>query len=148
MEAIIKILAFVAIVIILIFLITRIWDYYKKQSKKMEESKIRPPLEYMNDVGIKCPDYWTYVGKSSDGTTYKCVNTFQLPVKDVSKCYTSNTDDKMYEFKALTEGINWNNMSDKERKDFVKSQYSTELSRCGWLTACGGVWLGVEDKCN
>jgi hypothetical protein len=148
MEAIIKILAFIAIVIILIFLIRRIWKYYQTQMKKKEESKIRPPLEYMNDVGVKCPDYWTYIGKSSDGKIYKCVNTFQLPVKDTSKCYSSGTDDKMYEFKALTEGKNWSNMSEDERKTFVKSQASNELSRCSWLSTCGGVWLGVEDKCN
>ncbi len=151
MQAIVKIFAFIGFVTILVYLTFRLWDYFKSQSDKADKAKIRPPLDYMNDVGIKCPDYWTYVGNGKNGN-YQCVNTFQLHVKDPSKCY-SDISNKMMIFKALQEGQNWSDMSDDDRTNFVKTQIASgdnilnNTNRCDWTNKCGAVWLGVGDKC-
>ncbi len=151
MQAIVKIFAFIGFVTILVYLTFRLWDYFKSQSDKADKAKIRPPLDYMNDVGIKCPDYWTYVGNDKNGN-YQCVNTFQLHVKDPSKCY-SDISNKMMIFKALQEGQNWSDMSDDDRTNFVKTQIASgdnilnNTNRCDWTHKCGTVWLGVGDKC-
>ncbi len=151
MQAIIKIFAFIGFLTILIYLIFRLWDYFKSRQEKADKAKIRPPLDYMNDVGVKCPDYWTYVGNDKNGN-YKCVNTFDLHVKEPSKCYT-DINNKMMMFGALQSGQDWTTMTDDERKSFVQNQMSVgdnipnNVSRCSWTNTCGSVWLGVQDKC-
>ncbi len=147
MEAIIKIFAFLGFVVLLYYLILRIWDYYKKSGEKSRKSQIRPPLEYMNEIGIKCPDYWTYNGKDSSGN-YQCLNSFDLQLKnnENDQCY-SNSSQKMMIFKALQEGKDWNTMSEDEQKSFVKNEKANNKSRCEWASQCGAVWLGVNDKC-
>ena len=150
MEAIVKIFAFIGFVVLLVFLTFRLWDYYQWKSTNDANSKIRPPLDYMNNVGIKCPDYWTYTGLDSNGN-YTCVNTFDLTVKDNNTCYSDPTNKTMV-FKALQDGQDWSTMSDDDRIDFVKNQkasgnFTNNNTRCGWTNSCGAVWLGVQDKC-
>lgn len=140
-----KILGYFAIIVIFVYLVQRVWAYFIWRDQQIKNSEMRPPLDYMQKIGIKCPDYWTYVGDDSDGN-YRCVNTFGLNVKDTSKCYTT---DKEYVFKALQRGKDWATMTDKQRNDFVKKEtLSSGKTRCDWLNECGGVWLGVKERCN
>ena len=150
MQAIVKIFAAIGFVVILFYLSTRLWEYFKSSGEATDKAKIRPPLDYMNDIGIKCPDYWTYVGNDSNGN-YQCVNTFNLHVKKPTECYSDITNQMMV-FKALQDGQNWSDMSDDDRKNFVKTQNASgtilnNTNRCDWTNKCGAIWLGVSDKC-
>ncbi len=147
MDAIIRILALVGMVTIIIYLIFKLWAYYTAVSERRRKAAIRPPLDYMNNIGIKCPDYWVYTGKDANGN-YKCVNKFNLDVADTGKCYTGSLEDKTSVFKALGSDKNWETMTDDERTSFVNEEVSGVGSRCNWVSNCKGVWLGVQNICN
>ncbi len=154
MDAIIKIMAFVGFVVILLYLIYKMWGYVDYRAKKKANSLIRPPLDYMNTVGIKCPDYWTYIGTDDNGN-YICANTYGIPLKSgatEANCYNNTTEKKVH-FGALTD--NWEDMTKDERKDFIKSNKPTKITtipgyndtRCNFSKNCVNVWSGVQNQC-
>ncbi len=152
MDALIKIMAFVGFIVIFIYLVVKLWGYAGKLAQKRTDSLIRPPLDYMNTIGVKCPDYWSYVGTDSKGN-YKCVNTYDIPIKGTTaQCY-NNTTDKSVVFGALTK--NWQDMTKKERKDFLKNSKPSNVStttgyndtRCNYASNCVNVWSGVQNQC-
>ncbi len=154
MDALIKIMAIVGFIVIFIYLIYKLWGYVDYQSKKRANSLIRPPLDYMNTVGVKCPDYWTYTGTDNNGN-YLCVNTYDIPLKAInsSQCYT-DVQNKTVVFGALTK--NWQDMTKDERKDFLKNNKASNVSnittnyndtRCNFSKNCVNVWSGVQNQC-
>ena len=154
MDALIKIMAFVGFIVIFIYLIYKLWGYIDYQSVKRANSLIRPPLDYMNTVGVKCPDYWTYTGTDSNGN-YKCVNTYNIPLKtgaQTNQCY-NNTQESSVVFGALTK--NWQDMTVDERKDFLKNNKPSTVTttsnyndtRCNFSKNCVNVWSGVQGQC-
>lgn len=147
MDAIIRIFALVGMVTIVVYLIFKLWAYYKAVADKRKKAAIRPPLDYMNNIGIKCPDYWVYAGTDANGN-YRCVNKFDLDVADPSKCYTGSIEDKTMVFKALGSDKNWETMSDDEKSSFLGESVTGGSSRCGWVSDCKGVWLGVQNICS
>ncbi len=148
MDAIIRILALVGMVTIIIYLIFKLWAYYTAVSERRRKAAIRPPLDYMNNIGIKCPDYWVYAGTDANGN-YKCVNKFNLDVADTAKCYTGNNAEKTFIFKALGSDKNWETMTEDEKTSFVTNEApSGGSSRCKWISDCKGVWLGVQNICS
>lgn len=146
MDAIIRIFALVGMVTIIVYLIFKLWAYYTAVAEKRRKAAIRPPLDYMNNIGIKCPDYWVYAGTDSNGN-YKCVNKFNLDVADTGKCYT-NTSDKTYIFKALGSDKNWETMTEDDKTNFLNEAAPNQSSRCKWISECKGVWLGVQNICG
>ncbi len=152
MDAIIKIMAFVGFVVILIYLIYKLWGYIDYRAKKTRDSLIRPPLDYMNTIGIKCPDYWAYTGTDDNGN-YKCVNTYNIPLKGTpSQCYTDQANTTVV-FGALTD--DWQDMSIDDRKDFIKKNKPSNVTttsgyndtRCNFSKNCVNVWSGVQNQC-
>ena len=153
MDALIKVMAFIGFVVIIIYLIYRFWNYFIFINNKRKNASIRPPLEYMNNIGIKCPDYWTYKGISANGN-YICENTFDLPFKNNNKeCYT-DSNSKITEFGALSDSQNWQDMSEDDRKNFIKTSKASTVTtttsnenRCAFTQYCQSVWLGVQNQC-
>ncbi len=153
MDALIKVMAFIGFVVIIIYLIYRFWNYFIFINNKRKNASIRPPLEYMNNIGIKCPDYWTYKGISANGN-YICENTFDLPfTKNNTQCYTDSTS-KITEFGALSDSQNWQDMSEDDRKNFIKTSKAAgditntnNENRCAFTQNCQSVWLGVQNQC-
>lgn len=152
MDALIKIMAFVGFLVIFFYLIIKIWGYMGKMAQKRRDSKIRPPLDYMNTIGVKCPDYWNYVGNDNKGN-YKCINTYDIPLKGTAQqCYT-DVQNKTSVFGALTK--NWQDMSKDDRKNFLKTSKPSNVTtttgyndtRCNFASNCVNVWSGVQNQC-
>jgi len=146
MDAIIRIFAFVGIITIIVYLIFKLWAYYTAIAERRRKAAIRPPLDYMNNIGIKCPDYWVYAGTDGSGN-YKCVNKFNLDVANAGKCCTNTTDNTAV-FKALGSDKNWETMTDDEKTSFLNEELPGVGSRCNWISNCKGVWLGVQNICS
>lgn len=150
MDALIKVMAFVGAIIIFIYIILKLWNYFIYMNNKRKNASIRPPLDYMNNIGIKCPDYWTYKGNDSNGN-YICENTFNLSPKSGDQCYTDSAN-KITVFGTLSKS--WQDMSDNDRKNFIKNTKATGVTtnsnnetRCAFTQNCQSVWLGVQNQC-
>ena len=169
MTIVINILAVVGFIILLSYLISYIYYYFKHRSEQVKMSEVNPPNQYMQQTGIKCPDYWVNTGVDANGN-YICKNMFNLNVhnttpptdgicKDI-KCYHSDSD-KTVKFSGLGSKKTWesnnpNGMTsydDKEKYSFVNDAGSGTSSRCDWINCCGaetntkGVWQGVQSTC-
>ena len=61
--------------------------------------KKMPPIDYMIIEGVKCPDYWVYMGDDKSGN-HICKNQYNIPVANASSsmCY-SDTQNKIMKFK-------------------------------------------------
>lgn len=163
----INILAIVGVLVIISYIVYYLWKYLQHKTKQEMMSKISPPDDYMQQTGIKCPDYW--VNTSSDASTYTCQNVNNIPIVESSKKPTGFTCNSggIVKFDAIANGKTWEHgnpnglksLTNKERNDFVKGSVATgTVSRCDWIKYCGvynddtsanpAVWLGVNDVCN
>jgi hypothetical protein len=151
---VVNILALVGVLFIVGIIIFYIYKYFKKQNKKDVISQIYPPGEYMQNVGIKCPDYWVYLGTTPDGK-YVCQNKFNIPV--VPKNNYSCSQNNQVSFDAIEAKRTWEfgNPNDlKTYTDKEKSAFLNNSNRCNWVNNCGSaeglsaVWTGVSDICN
>ena len=153
-------LAIIGLLILLSYAISYLIEYFKKRSAEAANKKIMPPPAYMQNSGIKCPDYLSSVG--GDKKMYMCSNRdFNINTRGGSKCF-SNTENQTVEFPILPDGKTWEfgnpsglkTMTDKERWDFVRTNVEGNPTRCDWINNCGsadgvkGVWQGVERICN
>ena len=161
LDFLIKFLAIIGLIIILSYLISYLYSYYKERAANTANRKINPPPSYMQNSGVKCPDYFSH--PSSGSESYNCSNRdFNLNVQNDPKCY-SNSDNKIIEFPKLPDGKTWEygdpdgltSMSAQERYDWVNTSNSENVySRCDWIKNCGpsngvkGVWQGIERICN
>ena len=161
LDFLIKFLAIIGFIIILSYLISYLYSYYKARAANAANRKINPPPAYMQNSGAKCPDYFSHA--SSDNDNYICSNRdFNLNIKNDSKCY-SNADNKVIMFPKLLEGKTWEfgnpdgltTMTAQERYDWANSSSNNDVySRCDWIKNCGpsngikGVWQGIERICN
>jgi len=152
--------AIIGLIILLSYAITYLIEYLKKRTKEAANKKVMPPPSYMQNSGIRCPDYLSNIGKTNNA--YTCSNRdFGIDVNDPSYCY-SNTEGKTVQFKPIPEDKTWElydtdgkkSMTDKERWDFVRDAVDGNPSRCDWIDKCGpaenvkGVWQGVNKWCN
>ena len=169
MATVINILAIIGFIVVLSYLISYIYYYFKNRSMKVIMNQVNPPFQYMQQTGIKCPDYWVNTGVDEKGN-YICKNMFNLNIqnsetptsgtcKDV-KCYFEK-DKKIMKFSPLGTNNTWvpNNpngkisYTEKEKYSFVNDAGSGDTSRCNWINCCGaksntkGVWQGVEKTC-
>ena len=79
------------IIVTIIVIILIVWAVQKKKAKEEKNKKvIWPPNDYMQSVGSKCPDYWTYIGNDSKTGKVMCQNKFNIPVANAAQfgmCY-------------------------------------------------------------
>lgn len=156
----VNVLAMIGFLAIIIYVIYSIWNYFDKINRENTLSKIRPTLTYMQNVGVKCPEYWDLVEVDKD-SNYVCQDTFQLMKKyehdDDVNCVDSalgaaNGYHRM-SFVGMPEGMNWVTMTEQQRMDFVakaNESGSGSVSRANWIRKCGSgpganaVWSGLE----
>jgi len=153
MDIISTIFMVIGALVVLLYLYIIISNKIKSHYTNLKRHET-PPSQYMNEVGLKCPNMWEYKGLSPNGNNYICKNYLDIPVKDNSSstgcplnCYT-NMENKEAEFSVINQ--NWATLSDNQRKQAVKD-------RCNWLKCCGpspngnyqtdAVWLGVDKYC-
>jgi len=131
-----------AIVIILV-----VWAVNKSNAAKQASKHTAwPPNDYMQDIGSKCPDYWTYIGVDDAGGAI-CENKFNIPVGN-DKCM----DDKntMTFSKIPKWPIKKGDIAGQVGTGDVKGNLNLP---CNWIKSCGPTsntsasWLGVNDIC-
>ena len=139
-----NILLFVLVLFGLLFIFAIAYYFVRRHAE--HEAKVRmlkqrtPPLDYMKYVGVKCPDYWEYMGKDPDNKDlHMCKNTFNVGVND-NTCY-DDVDNKVKKFPK----VEWRLQGKHER---LKGDAVQQI--CKWRKQCGpqpkkdASWLGVE----
>jgi hypothetical protein len=160
---IINILAFIALVIIISYVIYYIYNYWQNKITQYNTSLIYPPGAYMQSSGIKCPDYWVNTGIDPNGN-YICNNSFNIPsVQPTSGSSQGLCNTNQLKFTPVQSGYTWDynnpngltSYTEQQRYNFVNTTGTgSPISRCQWLNSCGpssnvqGIWSGVNDVCN
>ena len=75
---------FIILIAIIAFLIV-IYVYQKNRDRYVFAPMKYPPMEYMKDIGSKCPDYWTYQGQVNGKD--QCLNVLNIPLDCSSSSY-------------------------------------------------------------
>jgi hypothetical protein len=134
------VLAFFGILFLL--LIIYIIKSNKAKSELVGKSVKMPPLDYMREIGSKCPDYWVYKGADPTRAGYSlCENVFNIPVQPNNGCYDT---DKIAERIKSFKDAKMNNDGKMERE--------AEKERCKFVNQCGPTpemkasWLGVSSE--
>jgi hypothetical protein len=160
-DFVIKFFAVIGIIILVVYLINYIVSLYKQRAENSANKRINPPPAYMQNSGIKCPDYFSNIGV--DKESYNCSNRdFNINVNSPDTCY-NNVNDKTMRFPIIPSGKTWEfgnpngltSLTNQEKWDLVRAKVGTDsLSRCDWIQQCGssqgvnGVWQGVSRWCN
>jgi len=100
-----------------------------------------PPLNYMREIGSKCPDYWVYMGKDTTKTGYHiCHNAYNIPTQPSnSTCYDDEHGrTKSFKDSKMDSDGNMDPDAEKERCNFVK--------QCGPTTETKASWLGINSE--
>ena len=138
-------------IITIIIIILVVWAVNKSKKAKEASQKIEwPPKDYMQDIGSKCPDYWSYVGVDKEGNPI-CENKFNIPVAK-SQCMT-NSIPGYKNVMSFTKIPKW-----PIKKGNIDSQIGdgngTDYSKaCNWIRNCGPTsttsasWVGMNDMC-
>jgi hypothetical protein len=124
---------------------------------------MNPPGPYMQNSGIKCPDYWVNTGIDANGN-YICTNSFNVPsINPTTGVASGLCNPNTMTFTPVQKGHTWemNNpngltsYSDLEKYNFLNnSKASSSVTRCQWINNCGpssniqGIWSGVNEICN
>ena len=132
------VLAFFGILFLL--LIVYIVRSNKAKSGLKGNSVKMPPLDYMREIGSKCPDYWVYKGADPAKAGYSiCENVFNIPVNTNSGCYDdSAARTKSFKDAKMDENGKMDPVAEKERCTFV--------NRCGPTSEMKASWLGVSSE--
>jgi hypothetical protein len=101
-----------------------------------------PPLEYMREIGSKCPDYWVYKGADPAKAGYSlCENVFNIPTQANNECYDSDKiESRIKSFK------------DAKIDENGKMDPDAEKQRCKFVNLCGPTpemkasWLGISSE--
>ena len=156
---IINILAVIGFIVVITWLFYYSYGIIRKRIEYDIVANANPPESYMQNSGIKCPDYWVNTGVDKDGN-YICKNSFNIDTVTPpgSKCNESEMT-----FTPIQAGYTWesNNpnglisLSEQEKYDFLNgSKVNNSTTRCGWINSCGpsrstqGIWSGVNEICN
>ena len=130
------VLAFFGILFLL--LIVYIIKSNKAKSGLTGNSKKMPPLDYMREIGSKCPDYWVYKGVDPTGKIL-CENVFNIPTQ--TGCYdTDKITERIKSFKdaKMTADGKMDKEAEKERCKFV--------NQCGPTSEMKESWLGISSE--
>jgi hypothetical protein len=134
------VLAFFGILFLL--LIVYIVKSNKAKSGLTGNSVKMPPLDYMREIGSKCPDYWVYKGADPTKAGYSlCENVFNIPTQANNMCYDSDKiEARIKSFK------------DAKIDSEGKMDIEAEKERCKFVNQCGPTpemkasWLGVSSE--
>ena len=134
------IIGIVLLFFIILFVLLITYSILLNQSKENSRGmgKKMPPIDYMIMEGVKCPDYWVYMGDDKNGNNI-CKNQYNIPVANSSssKCYSDAQNNVMKFKKAnMDHSGNMNPVAAKQRCDFV--------STCGPTTASTASWWGIN----
>ena len=134
------VLAFFGILFLL--LIVYIVKSNKAKSGLTGNSVRMPPLEYMREIGSKCPDYWVYKGADPAKAGYSlCENVFNIPTQVNNECYDSDKIDariKSFKDAKIDENGKMDPDAEKQRCKFV--------NQCGPTPEMKASWLGVSSE--
>ena len=159
---IVNILAVIGLIIIISYIIYYIFNYIKNKNQKAIVKKINPPPSYMQNTGLKCPDYWVNTGIDDNGN-FICKNSFNIETNNPKTGkFANKCNSEEMAFTPVDDGFTWdyNNpnlktLDDADKYSFLAtSAVSNSLSRCDWINNCGpsnniqGVWTGVNEVCN
>jgi hypothetical protein len=157
------IFAIIGIIIIATIFLYWLYKNYKQLEKARTIEKINPPGQYMQNSGIKCPDYWVNTSVDSRGN-YVCKNSFNVESinpKTGSNAGKCNPNELV--FPPVESGYTWDYYSangltpytGSDRYNFLnKKANPNSLTRCDWINNCGpspniqGIWSGVNQICN
>lgn len=134
------VLAFFGILFLL--LIVYIVKSNKAKSGLTGNSVKMPPLDYMREIGSKCPDYWVYKGADPTKAGYSlCENVFNIPTQVNNECYDKDKiEARIKSFK------------DAKIDSEGKMDIEAEKERCNFVNKCGPTpemkasWLGVSSE--
>lgn len=147
MEPSVIILAVVLIffAILFILLIVYVVEVNKAKGQAKGASVKMPPLEYMQKIGSRCPDYWVDLGPDPSRTGYHiCYNQLNIPVFNPQNpvCYNqpdANKRHKSFMDATITsDGKFDDSNAEKERCDFV--------AQCGPSENMSASWIGVSSE--
>ena len=132
------VLAFFGILFLL--LIIYIIKSNKAKSGLIGKSVKMPPLDYMREIGSKCPDYWVYKGADPKKAGYSiCENVFNIPVNAPSNCYDDPAaHTKSFKDAKMDAEGKMDPDAEKERCEFV--------NKCGPTSEMKASWLGVSSE--
>lgn len=134
------VLAFFGILFLL--LIVYIVKSNKAKSGLTGNSVKMPPLEYMREIGSKCPDYWVYKGADPAKAGYSlCENVFNIPTQVNNECYDRDKIDariKSFKDAKIDENGKMDPEAEKQRCKFV--------NQCGPTPEMKASWLGVSSE--
>ena len=172
MSVVVNILAAIGLIVIISYLSVYLYNHIKNKQTKATVSKIYPPGDYMQNSGIKCPDYWVNTGLDSDGN-YICKNSFNIQTNNpTTGNYSGKCNSDTMSFTPIGKGLDkppdrtaytwqygnptgYTSLTDKQKYDFVENSYApNSISRCAWINNCGptsnvqGIWSGVNEICN
>jgi len=161
-SVIINIFAIIGLIIIITYAIRYLYLYVRKKESQKIAMSANPPGNYMQNSGIKCPDYWVNIGYDSSGN-YLCKNSFNIATNNpTTGIAAGKCNSKEMIFSPVKSGYTWEygnphnltTLSDDEKYDFLNKSSPSSLSRCQWINYCGpnpnvqGIWSGVNDICN
>ena len=70
-------------IIFLVFCIFIVIVVYAVKKSNNTKSITYPSKKYMEEIGGKCPDYWTYMGTDSENKVV-CKNNYNIPIHPVN----------------------------------------------------------------
>ena len=132
------VLAFFGILFLL--LIIYIIKSNKAKAGLTGKSTKMPPLDYMREIGSKCPDYWVYKGADPARAGYSiCENVFNIPTQANNGCYDdAAARTKSFKNAAMNAEGKMDPEAEKERCKFV--------NQCGPTPEMKASWLGVSSE--
>ena len=121
----------IGLMALIYLIIVNVTNYVRRRRRKQIIAAMSPPLDYMQQTGVNCPDYWIRT-RNSNNRVY-CSNSFNLKQK-------SPDCPKEESFREI-DADQWNTTSNKSKIRGVQE-------RCRWLDKCGGPWQGIREQCN
>ena len=150
----------------LLFVILYVFWYIMNKIKTSQDNVTTNniPTNYMQQVGLNCPDY--YINTLNDNQKNSCKNSYNLnqsidnnglssnPKCSNVKCYEDGYgDEQVVNFDVIN---NWEDLNDDERKEAVNKKTNGTISRCDWINCCGTQvgssftkypWLEIQNYC-
>ena len=108
-----------------------------------------PSKKYMEEIGGKCPDYWTYMGTDSENKVV-CKNNYNIPIHPVN---AHNADISSKCLDHYVDNPEENNIKRFSNYSSWPPKGEPLYERCRWINSCGpkvkmnGSWLGMDKIC-
>jgi hypothetical protein len=171
----VTIFASIGLVFVILYVVWFVMKKMKNSNQNMTTNNL--PVNYMKNVGLRCPDY--YINTNNENNQNTCKNSYNLEQNiDENTGMSNNTNcsdivcyhdvnDKSVNFEEIK---NWGSMNDDQRVEALKldgknsdgtyktnSDDSKQANRCDWIKCCGSSvgssssyqpWLEIKDYCD